>query len=266
MSCKNIMKFKFRQLFSNKWLTFLTVFIVFFMNYCAVVNSGVLFSGGGGYNETEKYTLLINNYSSVSSLYGLLLAVCLGAGTIGPDLLSGNIYVILSAYSSRYRYFAVTAFSAWIYYFMVQILLTMNFCALLLIFDVTVIWPELVSLVLGTLLNATVVFVITSVCSIYLKGYQAVVAGLGAYAYYYICTFNTIPFVDEYLVINIVKYKNILCNFVPMKYLLIPSITDSEVLQIYETVPLGGNMYLYQFVYIIAVLILGCILIEKKDI
>ena len=270
MNCKGkqnlqIISFKLNAILAGKWITWLTVFLFFYVNYSALVSSGVLASGGADFNAVDKYTLISNNYSAVSSLYGLLLAILLGAGTIGPDCLSKNIYILLTSYPSRKRYYANSLLASWLYYFVVHVLVTGDYLLLLRIFKLTFPVSDTLNLFLGILLNSTVLLMISGMASIFWEGYRSAIAGVFAYAFYYMYTFNTIPFVNTMLGFDMNRYKNILFHLVPVQYVLTRSITDDIVLTYYHISAIGGNAYLYQAIYCLLLLVLACFLFEHRD-
>jgi hypothetical protein len=262
---KNIMKFKLRGLLSASYLTICTVLLLVMLNFSAVVNSGVLFSGGGLFNTQIKYSLIINNYGYVASFYGLLMAVVLGANAIGPDVGTGNIYVLLTAYPSRGSYYIWTVLTVWLYMLAVQLFMLANALFLLTLFGLPVIWSDMAALFFGVLLNSTVLMTVTSIASIYMKGYSSIVAGLLAYTYSSLYLYNRIPFVNGSLTLGISQYKDILCNLLPIQHIAAPSVSDPANLLFYAVAPIIPNVSLYQLLYAALTLTLGCLLFRRRQ-
>lgn len=264
MIFSRIFRFKWNNI-SRGFLWYFTIFLFVFLNYNALVNSGVLLSGGAEFNGELKYTLLTNNFLSVSSLYGLILAVYMGAGMIGPDLVSGNIYVILTVLSDKWKYYLYSYLSGLGLYFLTYLGLCGNYMLLLQIFELPVRWQDFEYLFFGILLNAMVIYSVTALFSIFMKGYKSILAGLVGYSFFYVYTFNQIPFVNGVLSVPISRFGNWLFLFFPMKHLLVPSVTDVMIIELYNHMPHYYQEGIYQLVYCVITVCIGMVFIKRRN-
>lgn len=262
---RKVMKFKFYNLLSNRLVFFLTILSILLLNFNAIFQSGILFSGGGEFNGEMKYTLLMNNYQVTASLFGIILAILIGTMLLGPDRQSGNIYVLLSAYPNRIKYFASILLTGLLYAGAVQILLLFNVLGLLFLFDVSILWADLAYVFVGIVLNSLVVLVINSIFSMFMKGMTSAVSGLAAYSFFSIYMFNEIPLVHLTFQTDVTRYKEYLCHIVPITHVLVPSITEEGIQALYQCHSIVGNMYFYQIIYASVLFVFGCWLFQKID-
>lgn len=265
MISKKIMGYKTRLILSSNWFIYGTVFLICIFNFSALFNSGVLLSGGANINKFEKFELVMNNYNMVSSLYGLIFSICLGAAMIGPDVKSGNIYVVLSIVNSRKKYYTNCVLVGLIQYFVIHSVITINCIIIMLSLSVNIIWSDIIYVCLGLYLNAIVYFMFTSVFSVVMKGYSSIIAGIIMYAYFSVYTYNKIPFVEGYIGFDISSHKNLLSIFFPARNLFLKSFSDISVIEQYTLNPLGINAPYYQIIYCIIMFILGMYIFEKKN-
>ena len=262
---KRIIKYRLVTIISLDWFKYGTFFLILIFNFSALFNSGILLSGGASFNGTEKYELIMNNYITINSLYGGIISICLGAGLIGVDVKSKNIYVIFSAIKSRRNYYLLSILAGELIYIIIHTFITLNCILIMKAVSINFLWDELLQLYVGILLNATVYYVITSFCSVLIKGYKSIIIGILMYVYYYVYTFNTIPFVNGAIQFDIVSYKKYFGALFPMTNLLVKSVTDIQVYEYFLLAPLGINVSLYQVIYIIVFVILGTIAIDRKS-
>lgn len=262
---KKIIKHKLYFLFSSRFITIFSIMLFLVFNFQAIFNSGILLSGGSDFNSTLKYTLLINNYLVVTTLFGLILCIFLGANIIGPDMYTGNLYILMSICASRVKYYFHTFLSVFIYMFSLQALLLVNSIALYFAFGVPFLWSDILYCFCGTLLNSMVVLAITGLASIYIQGYGSAFVGLLGFAYFSAYTFNEIPFINLPLSFNFAQYKNLACYFLPITDIMAPSITDQSTLDIYALHTFLPTVELYQIVYIFVILVISCFCFQRRE-
>jgi ABC-type transport system involved in multi-copper enzyme maturation permease subunit len=260
-----VMKYKLNYLLSNKFLAIFIPILFVVLNFEIIINSGVLLSGGANFNSEIKYQLVLNNYIVVISFFGFLAAIFIGSSVLGPDIQTGNLYIILSIYPSRRKYYFGTFITCVIYLLAIQILLLINEMILIWIFDIQYLASDISFVFFQNLLNSIVALSLTSLASIYIKGHGSAFVGLLGYAFFSIYLFNIIPFINSNLVFDITQYKDILVHFFPIANICGLSYTEAWVSELYNAVPLFGNMYLYQFFYIAILSCLSAILFSKKD-
>lgn len=262
---KKVIKFKLYAIATSKFINISTVILFLILNFQALVNSGILFSGGAEFNEQLKYTLLLNNYTVVASFYGLLLSIILGASVIGPDVENGNIYILLASYASRVKYFLGTYLAALLNMVVIQLFLLLNIMILFWIYGVNYLTRDLSICFLEIVMNAVVVLSVTSVFSILIKGYKSAFVGLLGYSFYNIYFFNEIPFIKIDFMFNVTQYKDVLFSFFPIVYVLAPSYTGSDVIEKATIHPVIFSPMVYQLIFSIVIVFVGCFIFRRKE-
>lgn len=262
---RKVIKFKLYSLATSKFISISTLILFLILNIQAVVNSGVLFSGGAEFNETLKYTLLLNNYTIVASFYGLLLSIIFGSSVIGPDVENGNIYILLSSYASRMKYYLGTYLAALLNMIVVQVFLLINIFVLFHIFDVNYLISDVAICFLEILINSLVVLSVTSLFSVFLKGYKSAFVGLIGYSFYNLYFFNEIPFINIDFIFNISQYKDILFSFFPIIYVLVPSYTEFDVIEKATIHPILFTPIIYQLLFSAVIILLGALCFKHKE-
>lgn len=260
-----VFRYKLSYLLSSPVITVSTAALFFLLNFSALVNSGVLLSGGAEFNAETKYMLLMNNYISVALFYGLLFSMILGANTLGPDAQSGNLNILMSAYPSRVKYFMGTILISVLCLTSVQLLMSGNMILLLKIYEIPFVWHDIQICTIQILLDSLVILSVTAVGSIFMKGLRSVIVGLVGYSFYNIYMFNTIPFINGALIFPVSQYKNILCHFFPVIRVMTPSYTEEATWSFYKLHTILPSAELYQVLYIVLVMAAGCILFQKRD-
>lgn len=260
-----VIKYKIYYLLSNRLITILTIILFLALNFNAIVNSGVLFSGGEDFNVALKYELLFNNYMIIASLHGLIFSIFLGASMIGPDMQTGNMYILMSSYPSRVKYYLGTYLAVLFYLLSIHFALLLNIFVLFFVFEVQFVFTDIIICFRHIVLNSVVVLTVTGFASIFMKGFQSVIAGFLAYAYYNIYTFNEIPFINTSFLFDATRYRDILSNFLPIINVLAPSYTEEHVLIFYQIHPIIPNISVYQCVFILFTLWISCIVFKRKD-
>lgn len=260
-----VMKYKWNYLLSNRLISYSVIILFLVLNFEAVINSGVLFSGGSDFNTDIKYELLMNNWNIVSTFYGLLLSIYLGASMIGLDMQTGNLYILLSAYPSRKKYFLGTLVAVFLFSTVLQILLMLNVFILFALYQIKPVWQDVWMGFGQNYLNTAVTLSVTGLASVYVKGHGSAVIGLLGYCYFNAYMYNTIPFLNTTFLFDVTKYKNILCHLFPITNVLAPSYTDADILAYYHLKPALFNIYGYQILFVICMIAIGCFCIEKKE-
>lgn len=260
-----VIKYKLNYLLSNRFIVLSVMALFFVLNFEAIVNSGVLFSGDADFNADVKYQLLLNNYNLVASFWGLLLTMYLGASIVGPDIQTGNLYILLTSYPSRKKYFLGTYLAVLLFTTVLQFLLLGNIMLLFWVYRVHFVWSDVLVSFMQLYLNGTVVLTVTGLASVYLKGQGAVAVGLLGYGLFNVYAYNELPFVKMEFIFDVTRYKNILCHLFPITHLLPVSYTPPEVIEYYQLKPIVPNIYGYQVLYILLVLVLGRWCFERKE-
>lgn len=260
-----IVKYKIMSLLSDK--IFLAMTIVFFLilNYEVLIYSGILSAGSRDFNGILKYMLLINNFITSSTLFGLLVAIYIGTGLIGKDVSSGQIYVMLLSYSKRWKYLI----GNWIGLIIITILLIgfiiLNYFAISLVLGIKTVYSDLFICFRGIFLDMVTIMTVTAVSSIFLNGISSSIVGIVGLTIFNIYSAFRIPFVNLPVVIGDVTRK-LMVTFIPLLKIYAPSITDKGIINRYNIEPyIISNISLYQVVYITFLLILGSIFFKHKE-
>lgn len=262
---KKVIKYKIYYLLSNKTTAAVTFLLFVIMNFDALINSGVLLSGGSGFNSELKYELLLNNYVFTASLFGLLVGIYIGSCMIGPDMQTGNMYILLTSFPSRTKYYFGTFIAVFIYLISIQLLLILNAIILLLVFSVPFYFSDLGFVFSQIILNSTVALSITGISSIYIKGHGSAVVGLLGYVLFNVYMYNVIPFFNMEFIFDLTQYKNIICHIFPVTHVLVPSFTEQWIIDFYQLTPFTNNVFVYQILYIIVIVGLGALLFKHKE-
>jgi len=260
-----VIKYKIYYLLSNKLTSAITFLLFIIMNFDALINSGVLLSGGSGFNSELKYELLLNNYVFTASIFGLLVGIYIGSSMIGPDIQTGNMYIILTSFPSRAKYFFGTFIAVVIYLIGVQLLLILNAYILLLVFNIPYLMSDLIYILLQIILNSTVALSLTGISSIYIKGHGSAMIGFLGYVVFNIYMYNVIPFFNMGFIFDLTQYRNIICHIFPITHVLAPSYTEQWIIDFYRLTPLTINIYIYQLLYIIGIVGIGALLFKRKE-
>lgn len=260
-----VIKYKLNYLISNRLIITSVIILVLILNFEAIINSGILFSGGENFNISIKYELLLNNYIIVASFYGLLLAVYLGASIVGPDIQTGNLYILLSSYPFRKSYFLGTYLAVFLFSSILQILLLANILILFVIYQVPFVWSDVLICFVQIFLNVLVVLTVTGFASIFMKGHSASIVGLLGYSFFNVYTYNELPFVKASFIFDITRHKDILCNLFPISAIFAPSYSSVDVIRYYCIQPIIPNVYCYQIFYILLIVFLGCVCFKHKE-
>lgn len=257
-------KYKLLQLSAHPGVFWMFMGMLALYNFQALFNSGGLASGENGFNNDVKYQLLANNYIFVLSFFGLLYAVFLGSRIAGRDIYTGHLGILLCSYPSRTGYYLASLIAVAFFLFLVMAVMTGNLLLLLGIFHVTYPVSEILLAFLTQYLNAMVLMTATGLFSV-VAPTAAPYLGLTGYGYFSLYTFNELPFVRLPLTIDVIQYRDILCLFFPVRDVMIPSYTPSEVIQIYSIHTLGLPTSLYQGIYIIIIVALGIMSFVRKN-
>jgi len=257
-------KYKFLQLAVHPAVFWMLLGMLLLYNFQALANSGGLASGRDGFNDSVKYQLLANNYTFVVSFFGLLYAVFLGSRIAGRDIETGHLGILLCSYPDRAGYYLASLAAAALYLLVALLALTVNLLLLLWVFQVAFPAGEIAGAFLAQYLNALVLLTATGLFSV-LAPSGAAFLGLGAYAYYSLYTFNELPFVRLPLLVRIDAYREVLCLFLPVRNVLMPSYTPAEILQIFAMEPLGLPPGLFQAAYALGMAVAGALLFRVKD-
>lgn len=258
-------KYKFLQLVANTVVLWMFLGMLALYNFQALVNSGGLASGVDGFNNSVKYQLLTNNYLFVLAFFGLIYAVLLGSRIVGRDMQTGHLGVLLSSYPSRTGYYLASVSAVAVFMFLTMAIITINLIILLGIFHVDYPRAEIFQAFFAFYLNALILMVVTGFFSV-VKPSTSAFFGLAGYAYYSLYTYNELPFVQMPLTVDMTQYKDLLCLFFPVRDVMIPSYTPTDVIQLYSIETLGIPTGFYQILFALLVTALGAAVFVHKDI
>lgn len=257
-------KYKFLQLAVHPAVLWMLLGMLLLYNFQAMANSGGLASGSDGFNNGVKYQLLANNYLFVVEFFGLLYAVFLGSRIAGRDIQTGHLGILLCSYPDRVGYYLASLTAVALFLLLAFLALTANLFLLLWIFKVSFPAAEIAGAFLALYLNAMVLLAATGMFSVIAPS-AAPFLGLGAYAYYSLYTFNELPFVGLPLLVRLDACRDVLCLFLPVRNVLMPSYTPAEILRPFEMEPLGLPPGLFQAAYVLGMAALGALLFRTKD-
>lgn len=260
-----VVKYKILTLIEDRIFKYMILIFFIILNYEVFLNSGMLSDGSEKFNEILKYTLLINNYTITSTIFGLLIGIYVGSGFIGNDIMSGKIYIMILSFPKRWKYLlgVICGLAVVITGFVFLILL--NYFVSTVVLNVSVNIYDLIQCFTYILVNMIVVMIVTAVASIFFSGKASLIVGIAQMAIFNIYTFEKIPFIDYSINISI-KTRRILACIAPISNVSPPSIYNDGSLSRYIVTPiLVNNMLLYQMIFIFFILIIGVIGFKYKE-
>ncbi len=263
---KQAVKYRIVALMDDKFFMFITLLLFIVLNYNMFIDSGVLSLGDASFNSDIKSTLLINNFIIVCSIYALLTSVYIGMGVFGKDIESGQIYIMLTSFPKRYKYYWGNWIGLVIAIFLVLLLLILNFIMAALVLGVRNNINSVFLVFRNVFINMLVLMTLTFVSSIHLKGYKSAFVGILGLAVFNLYAFLKIPFAEVVIPIS-TKLRRVLAAFVPVVNISVPSIHNKLSAVYNDVIPLGiTNKFIYQLLYITLLLILGQYMFKKKEI
>lgn len=261
-----IIKYKFISTLEDKKFRFLFLAYIIYINYTMLVNSGLLTTGSGDFNVDFKYALIINNFKIASLLLGIVLPIYLGYSVIGKDIESRHMDIILVSVKDRKEYIILTILGNIVVLILIQFVMLLNLLAIILALDLKLIWGEILSLNINSLLNMLVILSISTFFTIVFKGVIGVISGFVSLIIFNIHTYLVIPFVNLSANLNL-SGRRILMNIVPIYDIPVEFVVDMGY-QIISQIPepyFIKNIIAYQIVFIIFMGILSVIAFNKKD-
>ncbi len=261
-----LFKYKMMNIFSDKFFLLLLGVYFLILNYTIFINSGILYIGSSSYNAVLKYTLLINNFTLTSSIFGLILSVYIGSGLIGKDISSGQIYVMLSTYPKKWKYLIGNWFGLIGSLLIVIILMLINYFAITLALDVKIVFSDLLFTFRDIFLNMAVILTITSVASIVLKGFKSFIVGLAGIVLFNLYSAQILPIINTQIMLSDTT-RRLFANICPIAFSCAPSINNLGELTQYMVSPLLiSNLTAYQIIYIGVILLLGIFMFNNIEI
>ncbi len=260
-----IIKFKILSLIADKYFKYALILFFIILNYRILISSGLLTIGNETFNQTLKYTLLINNIIYVSMTFGLLLSLYIGAGVIGKDVSNNQIFLILCSAPRRWKYF-ISIWSALILLlFIVLVLLVINYIIIAIPLDIKTNNIDFARVISGIYLNFAVIMTVAAMASTFIRGYGSGVVGLLILVIFQIHTTEQIPLINVPLELNY-HLKKFLVNIAPIREIYDYSITNTGVINRFVTTPLFiNNFAAYQIIYIAILLLLSIIIFQNAD-
>ncbi|KYH34426.1 hypothetical protein CLTEP_16590 [Clostridium tepidiprofundi DSM 19306] len=260
-----VSKYKILTLLEDKLFKFILISFFIVLNYNVFISSGVLSAGSREFNQLLKYTLLINNFTIISTLYGQLVGIYIGTGLIGDDIPSGKLYIMITSFPKRWKYLLGNFLGLLLILLFFLLLILFNYFVCTTILDIVINYSDLVQCFLYIFMNMMVVMIVTAVSSIFILGKVSLIVGLIEMAIFNIYTFQKIPFFGYQLNLNI-NVRRILACIAPITNVSAPSIYNDGSLERYMVTPiLINNMFIYQLIFIFLILILGIISFEYKE-
>jgi ABC-type transport system involved in multi-copper enzyme maturation permease subunit len=225
----------------------------------------ILADGSKDFNKLLKYTLLINNFTIVSTIFGQLIAIYIGCGLIGNDIISGKLYIMITSFPKRWKYLLGNFIGLFLVVVTFVLLILLNYFVATFALDIYVNISDLVYCFASILLNMFVIMTLTAVSSIFIHGKTSLVVGLIGMVLFNIYTYQYIPFVNTPVLFDM-KIRRALACLVPVSNVAAPSIYSDGSLDKYIVKPfLINNMYIYQVVFVIIVLIFGIAAFKHKE-
>jgi Cu-processing system permease protein len=259
-----VIKYKVLTLLEDKVL--ISIFIIFFLilNYHVFINSGLISEGSSDFNAMLKYALLLNNFIVVISLFGLIVAIYIGAGLIGKDISSGQIYILLSSFSNRINYFLGNWLGLTFVLLCFILLVFINFFSASVALGIKINYPDLGDFLKSTLFNLLVIMTITATFSIFMKGYNSILGGIVSLIIYNMYAFEKIPFLNYSVLIDM-KIRKLMATLVPLSDMNSYSLQKSGYQRIAPLIEpyLIENITIYQIVFLL-LLLLGCIILFNR--
>jgi ABC-type transport system involved in multi-copper enzyme maturation permease subunit len=260
-----VAKYKILTLLDDKLFKVLVIAFFIILNYNVFLKSGILSDGSRDFNKILKYTLLINNFTIISTMFGQLVGMYIGSGLIGNDIYSGKLYIMLPSFPKRWKYLLGNLFGLIIIVTSFVLLILFNYFVSTTVLDVTVNYSDLLLCFTYIFTNIIVIMTVTAVSSIFIQGKASLVIGLIEMAIFEIYTYQKIPFLDYALNMNI-STRRVLACLAPITNVTAPSIYSDGTLDRYMVTPLMiNNMFIYQIVFIVLILIIGVISFKHKE-
>ncbi|WP_288479704.1 hypothetical protein [uncultured Clostridium sp.] len=174
--------------------------------------------------------------------------------------------IILVSVKNRKEYIIFTILGNIVVLILIQFVMLLNLLAIILALDLKLIWGEILSLNINSLLNMLVILSISTFFTIVFKGVIGVISGFVSLIIFNIHTYLVIPFVNLSANLNL-SGRRILMNIVPIYDIPVESVVDMGY-QIISQIPepyFIKNIIAYQIVFIIFMGILSVIAFNKKD-
>lgn len=263
---KQSIKYRIVALMDDKFFIFITVLLFTILNYNVFIDSGVLSLGDSSFNGDIKSTLLINNFIIVCSVYALLTSVYIGMGIFGKDIESGQIYIMLTSFPKRYKYYWGNWIGLVITIILVLILLILNFIMAALVLGVQSNINDIFIVFRDVFTNMLVLMTLTFVSSIHLKGYKSAIVGILGLAVFNLYAFLKIPFVEAFISIS-TNSRRFLASLIPIVNITSPSMYNKLSSTYHDVIPfIISNKFIYQFLYIAVMLVVGQYMFKRKEI
>ncbi len=262
---RKIIKYKIITLFEDKIFNIVLLIYFIVLNYNIFINSGLFLAGSAEFNSKLKYTLLINNFIATTSMFGLLTAIYIGAGFIGKDIKSNQIYVILSSTSKRWAYFFGNWIGSIVVIFVFLSLIILNYICISAALGVMTYYIDFLTILIETVLNMIVIMTITAAASIFIEGYGSALVGFIALTIYNIHSACKIPFTNHFVNVDF-NLRRLLVNISPIRSIYASSITSEGVIERFNVEPfLIHNFTAYQMLYIGILLIIGIFALGNRE-
>lgn len=260
-----VAKYKILTLLDDKLFKIIVISFFIILNYNVFLKSGILSDGSQDFNKILKYTLLINNFTITATVFGQLIAIYIGSGLIGNDISSGKLYIMITSFPKRWKYLLGDFLGLLIIVVLFVVLILFNYFVCTTVLDVSVNYTDLVQCFTYIFLNMLVIMTVTAVSSIFILGKTSLVIGIIEMGIYNIYTYQTIPFLNYPIIMDIDKRQLLAC-FAPMTNVASPSIYSDGTLARYMVKPLlVGNMVAYQIIFIFFIILIGIISFKHKE-
>lgn len=260
-----VAKYKILTLLEDNIFKVIIVLFFIILNYNVFIKSGILSDGNSDFNKILKYTLLINNFNIISTVFGLIVSVYIGSGLIGNDIASGKLYIMLTSFPRRWKYLMGNLLGLLITVTTFVVFILFNYFVCTVVLEVAVNVSDLAQCFLHIFLNMLVIMTVTAISSIFILGRTNIIIGLAELGIFNIYTYQKIPFVDYPLILKI-HTRQILACLAPITNVAAPSINSDGTLTRYTVAPLlFGNMVVYQMVFLMFVAFIGILAFKYKE-
>lgn len=262
---RKVVKYKILTLLEDRLFKVIVIAFFIILNYNIFLKSGILADGSQDFNKLLKYTLLINNFNIVSIIFGQLIAVYIGSGLIGNDISSGKLYIMITSFPKRWKYLLGNFIGLLTVVVAFVLLILFNYSVATIALDIYVNFNDLIYCIASILLNMLVIMMLTAVSSIFILGKTSLVTGLIGMGLFNVYTYQYIPFINTPILLEM-KIRRALACLAPISDVAAPSIYNDGSLDKYLVKPfLLDNMFIYQIVFIIMILMIGMISFKYKE-
>lgn len=252
------------RFFEDKNLTFLILFFLY-LNLVLLSRSREILIGGSNFNAVIKYAILVNNTVYITFLFSIFFGIYNGAKLIKRNLKSGQMKVILSLHPHRTQYLL----SEWFITVTVQLLTIalafLNVILIMLTLNISFPLVELISLASQLFVNSIMIMTIALTLSLIFSEMSALFLSSVYLMIFNIYAYDEVPFVGFRTRLSY-ETARVLASVFPINSPTAQSIVPYGYATPVDVVPyLIREVWVYQLLYTLIVMILGLILFKRKE-